>query len=171
MSRGTPAFRRSDIFFTTSRKCCAATRKLSAVALRLLQFSSSVVVDFWMSSATSPSVHDLESFFWVLFWICIHYSGPGEAIGPTEYESWNYESNEKLIASKIGEIADEEVFLKKAGENFTLHYRPLILWVNRLQREVFPNGGRWKKLEPELYSSMKKILYDALKDLEVFQIA
>jgi hypothetical protein len=21
-------------------------------------------------------MHDLESFFWVLFWICIHYSGP-----------------------------------------------------------------------------------------------
>ncbi|KAH8748471.1 hypothetical protein F5883DRAFT_473975 [Diaporthe sp. PMI_573] len=116
-------------------------------------------------------MHDLESFFWVLFWICIHYSGPGEAIGPTEYESWNYESDEKLVASKIGEIADEEVFLKKAGENFTLHYRPLIPWVNRLRREVFPNGGRWKKLEPELYSSMKKTLCDALKDLEVFQIA
>ncbi|RMJ01691.1 hypothetical protein CDV36_015615 [Fusarium kuroshium] len=23
-------------------------------------------------------MHDLESFFWVLFWICIHYNGPGE---------------------------------------------------------------------------------------------
>ena len=21
-------------------------------------------------------MHDLESFFWVLFWICIHYNGP-----------------------------------------------------------------------------------------------
>ena len=93
------------------------------------------------------------------------------SIDPTEYESWNYESDEKLVASKIGEIADEEVFLKKAGENFTLHYRPLIPWVNRLRREVFPTGGRWKKLEPELYSSMKKILCDALKDPEVFQIA
>ncbi|KAH8746941.1 serine/threonine-protein kinase Sgk2 [Diaporthe sp. PMI_573] len=116
-------------------------------------------------------MHDLESFFWVLFWICIHYNGPGKGIGPTEYDSWNYESDKKLVASKIGEIADKEVFLKKAGKNFTLHYRPLIPWVNRLRREVFLNGGRWKKLEPELYSSMKKILCDALKDLEVFQIA
>jgi len=23
-------------------------------------------------------MHDLESFFWVLFWICIHHNGPGE---------------------------------------------------------------------------------------------
>ncbi|RYP02126.1 hypothetical protein DL764_005961 [Monosporascus ibericus] len=33
--------------------------------------------------------------------------------------------------------------------------------------KVFPNGRRWKKLEPELYSSMKKILRDARKDPEV----
>ncbi|WVO16474.1 hypothetical protein L204_104151 [Cryptococcus depauperatus] len=25
-------------------------------------------------------MHDLESFFWVLFWICIHYDGPGKHI-------------------------------------------------------------------------------------------
>jgi len=31
-------------------------------------------------------MHDLESFFWVLFWICIHYDGPGlwEESGPVE---------------------------------------------------------------------------------------
>ncbi|KAK0737995.1 hypothetical protein B0T18DRAFT_296162, partial [Schizothecium vesticola] len=23
-------------------------------------------------------MHDLESFFWVLFWICIHRNGPGK---------------------------------------------------------------------------------------------
>ena len=25
-------------------------------------------------------MHGLESFFWVLFWICIHCGGPGEGI-------------------------------------------------------------------------------------------
>ena len=112
-------------------------------------------------------MHDLESFFWVLFWICIHYDGPGKDIGPTKYDNWNYKDDDELVASKIGEIADEEVFLKKAGENFTLHYRSLIPWVNRLRRKVFPNGGRWKTLEPELYSSMKEILCEARKDPNV----
>ncbi len=31
-------------------------------------------------------IHDLKSFFWVLFWICIYYDGPGlwEESGPVE---------------------------------------------------------------------------------------
>ncbi|RTE68179.1 hypothetical protein BHE90_017444, partial [Fusarium euwallaceae] len=45
-------------------------------------------------------MHDLESFFWVLFWICIHYDGQGKETGPTEFESWNYESDNKLVRSK-----------------------------------------------------------------------
>ncbi|XP_044716529.1 kinase [Hirsutella rhossiliensis] len=112
-------------------------------------------------------MHDLESFFWVLFWICIHYDAQGNGIGPTGLDDWNYENNDKLVAAKKGEIADEEDFLNKAHRNFTPYYRPLIPWVNRLRRRVFPGGGRWKRLEPELYSSMKEILREAQKDPEV----
>jgi hypothetical protein len=61
-------------------------------------------------------------------------------------------------------IADEEDLLKKADEHFTSYYRPMTAWVNRIRREVFPNNQRWKRLEPELYSSMKSILCDAQKD-------
>ncbi|KAK3362400.1 hypothetical protein B0T25DRAFT_594907 [Lasiosphaeria hispida] len=112
-------------------------------------------------------MHDLESFFWVLFWICIHYNEPGKDIGPTEFDSWNYENDDKLVSSKKGEIADEEDFLKKADKSFTSYYRPLIPWVNRLRRKVFPNGGRWKRPEPELYSWVTEILREARKDLNV----
>ncbi|KAF2624368.1 hypothetical protein BU25DRAFT_433594 [Macroventuria anomochaeta] len=45
-------------------------------------------------------MHDLESFFWVLFWICIHYDGPDKHIGPSEFECWNYENDQKLAGSK-----------------------------------------------------------------------
>jgi hypothetical protein len=74
-----------------------------------------------------------------------------------------------LAEKKKGVIADEEDFLKKAENNFTFHCQPLIPWVNRLRRKVFPNGGRWKRPEPELYSSMKKILCEARKDPEVLE--
>ena len=40
-------------------------------------------------------MHDLESF-WVLFWICIHSSGPGKAFSVTEFDSWNYEGDKGL---------------------------------------------------------------------------
>ncbi|KAH8654677.1 hypothetical protein BGZ61DRAFT_467601, partial [Ilyonectria robusta] len=112
-------------------------------------------------------MHDLESFFWVLFWICIHYNGPGKDIGPTDFESWNYESDNKLVGSKKGVISDEEDFLSSAEANFTPYYQPLIPWVNRLRRKIFPNGERWKKPEPGLYQSMKDILREAQKNVEV----
>ncbi|EGX87996.1 Protein kinase-like domain [Cordyceps militaris CM01] len=50
-------------------------------------------------------MHDLESFFWVLFWICIHYDGPGKDRGPSEFESWNYEKDDVLARSKLGTVA------------------------------------------------------------------
>ncbi|KAF6825529.1 serine threonine-protein kinase sgk2 [Colletotrichum plurivorum] len=106
-------------------------------------------------------MHDLESFFWVLFWICIHYN---EDVGPTEFDSWNYESDSKLVRSKKGEVTDEEDFLRNAGQNFSSYYQPLIPWINRLRKVVFPGSERWKRPEPGLYSSMKKILHDAQRD-------
>lgn len=109
-------------------------------------------------------MHDLESFFWVLFWICIHYDGPGKDIGSTEFESWNYEADNKLVRSKKGVIDDEEDFLQIVEEGFTAYYRPLIPWVNRLRRKVFPNGERWKRASLDLYHSMKEILREAQKD-------
>jgi len=72
-----------------------------------------------------------------------------------------------LVMLKKGEIANEEDFFKKVDKSFTFYYRSLIPWVNRLRRKVFPNGGRWKTLEPELYSSMKEILREARKDPKV----
>ncbi|KAM0286950.1 hypothetical protein ACHAQH_000634 [Verticillium albo-atrum] len=112
-------------------------------------------------------MHDLESFFWVFFWICIHYDTQGKDLGPTVFDYWNYECDDELAEKKKGIIADEEDFLSKADKSFTAHYRPLVPWVNRLRRKVFPNGGRWKRPEPELYSSMKAILREAQEDQAV----
>jgi serine/threonine protein kinase len=110
-------------------------------------------------------MHDLESFFWVLFWICIHYDGPDKDIGPTEFECWNYESDKKLAGSKKSVVDDERDFLKTARTNFTPYYQSLIPCVNRLRRKVFPNGERWRDPSPQLYLDMKKILRAAQSEL------
>ncbi|KAI9747278.1 MAG: hypothetical protein M1815_004371, partial [Lichina confinis] len=48
-------------------------------------------------------MHDLESFFWVLFWICIHYTGPGKEGEPKlKFEKWNYNSAEEVADLKKG---------------------------------------------------------------------
>ncbi|EER24607.1 hypothetical protein CPC735_059770 [Coccidioides posadasii C735 delta SOWgp] len=112
-------------------------------------------------------MHDLESFFWVLFWICVHYEGPGRARHVEDFEKWNYMNTRDLAGAKKGLISDESDFLTTMDEYFTPYYQPLSRWVNRLRRVVFPNGGRWKKTNSSLGSEMRKVLRDAQKDPEV----
>jgi hypothetical protein len=112
-------------------------------------------------------MHDLESFFWVLFWICIHYEGPSKERVVLRFEEWNYIDTDKLARMKKGEVNDEGDFLESAEENFTTYYQPLIPWVNRLRRVVFPGGARWKKPDQGLYLDMKEILQRAQKDPKV----
>ncbi|KMP10207.1 hypothetical protein CIRG_09888 [Coccidioides immitis RMSCC 2394] len=112
-------------------------------------------------------MHDLESFFWVLFWICIHYEPPGKGRKVKDFEKWNYMNTKELGGAKIGVIADEEVFLTIMDDYFTPYYQPLSCWVNRLRRIVFPNNGRWKRTDSKLGSEMRKILQAAQHDPNV----
>jgi len=112
-------------------------------------------------------MHDLESFFWVLFWICIHYNGPNEELVVPQFDKWNYVDMEELAKLKLGTVADEDIFRQRATEYFTPYYEPLIPWVNRLRRVVFPGGGKWKEEDMHLYSRMKEILQAAQKDPKV----
>jgi hypothetical protein len=113
-------------------------------------------------------MHDLESFFWILFWICIHYTEPnGEDRIIPKFESWNYKHTSKLAKIKKGTVDHEGDFLKMASEHFTAYYQPLIPWVNKLRRLVFPNGERWEKGDPKLYSRMREVLRKAREDPDV----
>ncbi|EEQ35502.1 conserved hypothetical protein [Microsporum canis CBS 113480] len=112
-------------------------------------------------------MHDLESFFWVLFWICIHYEGPTESKANDLFEKWNFMDTEELAKMKLGTVTKEAIFMKTAMSNFTPYYQSLVPHVNRLRREVFPADKPWEKEDRELYSRMKKILQDAQADPEV----
>lgn len=112
-------------------------------------------------------MHDLESFFWVLFWICIHYETPDKnSRVVSEFEKWNFVTVKELANLKKGIVADEGDFLEIAEESFTSHYEPLIPWVNKLRKVVFPNGGRWKKEDKALYTKMKDIFREAQINLD-----
>ncbi|KAL7794353.1 serine/threonine-protein kinase Sgk2 [Trichoderma ceciliae] len=102
-------------------------------------------------------MHDLESFFWVFFWICIHYNGPNEMTHRPVFDSWNYESDDRLVQLKSGTVGDEGIFLKIAEENFTPFYRPLIQIALQLRKQVFPKGERWKTRDLNLYSLMTQV--------------
>ncbi|KAK4207648.1 hypothetical protein QBC37DRAFT_476391 [Rhypophila decipiens] len=110
-------------------------------------------------------MHDLESFFWVLFWICIHSDGPGQGKVLTGYDKWNFADTWTLAMIKKGTIGDERDFIKEAQENFTLCYQPMVPWVIKLRKAVFPNSRRWKGEDSGLYTQMREILEEARKEL------
>ncbi|KAH7201228.1 hypothetical protein DER44DRAFT_748366 [Fusarium oxysporum] len=112
-------------------------------------------------------MHDLESFFWVLFWICIHYDGPDKDRAIPRFDKWNFMDTEELAISKTGVISNEGDFRRIINDNFTSYYQSLIPWINRLRKAVFPNGGRWERQDSELYTWMREILQEAKKDSRV----
>jgi hypothetical protein len=77
-------------------------------------------------------MHDYESFFWVLFGICIHYDGPDEKgkVVP-KFEKWNYGDMDDLAELKKGIVAHEGDFKRMLDDNFTSYYKPIGPWVNR----------------------------------------
>jgi hypothetical protein len=118
-----------------------------------------------LDEETHSFMHDLESFFWVLFWICIHYDGPAKDIGATEFEKWNYVNMEELAELKSGLVSRERHFLNRITKAFTPYYQPLIPCVNRLRRAVFPMDKPWENEDKTLYSQMKEILRVARTEL------
>lgn len=112
-------------------------------------------------------MHDLESFFWVLFWICIHYNGPCENRVVPEFDKWNFVAMEELAKLKLGTVAKEGIFIKTVTENFTPYYKPLIPWINRLRRAIFPMDRPWEKEDLSLYSQIRDVLRAAKLDQKV----
>ncbi|KAI1744015.1 hypothetical protein F4680DRAFT_408192 [Xylaria scruposa] len=111
---------------------------------------------------------DLESFFWVLLWICINYEARGEYIEPCMLAGYLDRNNIRdLFVFKKSLIDEEPYFLKKAQESFTPYYQPLIRWVNELRKVVFPNDRRWMEEDPLLYARMTAVLQEAQEDPEV----
>jgi hypothetical protein len=103
-------------------------------------------------------MHDLESFFWVLFWICVHWNRPGRSRSKTKYDSWNYKGTGELAEIKKGKVDEEDKFTQEVGKEFTAQCRPLIPCIQELREVVFPGGKRWLREDRQLYSCMKSIL-------------
>jgi len=103
-------------------------------------------------------MHDLESFFWVLFWICIHCGGPDGSRVVPQFDKWNYIDTKELARMKLGVVAMEAIFIETITDNFTPYYKPLIPLLNRLRKTVFPKGMPWEREDEKLYSRMREIL-------------
>jgi hypothetical protein len=110
-------------------------------------------------------IHNLESMFWVLFWICIHYDGLNQGRVVPQFDKWNYVDMEELTKLKLGTVAKEAIFMKTITDTFTSYFEPLIPWVNRLRKIVFPRDRPQEQEDERLYPRMKEILQEACEDL------
>ncbi|KAK7421733.1 hypothetical protein QQZ08_009821 [Neonectria magnoliae] len=110
-------------------------------------------------------MHDLESFFWVLFWISIHYNGPDKSRVVPRFEKWNYADTEELAGMKLGVVAKEAIFMKTITDNFTPYYEPFIPLLNGLRKIVFPRDKPWEWEDEKLYCRMSEILRKEWQDL------
>jgi hypothetical protein len=95
-------------------------------------------------------MHDLESFFCVLFWICIHRKGPGEGRVVAEFDKSDYAGTKELVKLNKGQVSDEQDFVSEAAKSFMQYYQPMVPWVNGLRKVVFPNGRRRERVDSGL---------------------
>ena len=84
-----------------------------------------------------------------------------------KYDEWNYADMIDLSERKKGVVLDERNFIEAANNNFTPYYNPMVPWVNRLRKVVFPNGRRRETEDSGLYAQMREILGEARKDPKV----
>jgi hypothetical protein len=116
-------------------------------------------------------MHDLESFFWVLFWICIHCKGPGEGRVVAEFDKSDDADTKELVKLNKGQVSDEENFVSEAGKSFMQYYQTMVPWVNRLRRVVFPNGSRRESVDSGLNMWMREFLRRSAKQSRIYTLA
>ncbi len=100
--------------------------------------------------------HDLESFFWVLFWICIHWNGPGKKRRESEFEHWNFSSTEKLARRKTGQVSKR--LFGMVTDEFTPYCKQSINCVRELRKVVLPGGIARLEGDRELYAQIRSVL-------------
>jgi hypothetical protein len=110
---------------------------------------------------------DQESIFWALFWICIHWNGPGKKARKSEFEEWNYLSTTRLARDKAGLVSTERDFDSTVERSFSDCCQIMIPCMRELRRVVFPGGSRWDREDRKLYSRMRAVLEKARDDPKV----
>ena len=104
-------------------------------------------------------MHDLESFFWVLFWICVHWNGPGKARSKVrQFEKWNYADTEELAKTKKGTVDEDDKFSNEVDRHFTAYCQPLVPCIQEMRKVVFPGGKRRASEDRKVYSQMIAVL-------------
>jgi hypothetical protein len=111
-------------------------------------------------------MHDLQSFFWVLFWIAINHHGPKTEPHCTDksLRDWQNMEPAQLARDKDG-LIDTDRFETTLNRAATQYCQPLIAPLLRLWEVIFPRGSKPRAGTEDrtLYSKVKGVLEGELK--------
>ncbi|KAI9809767.1 MAG: hypothetical protein M1825_000200 [Sarcosagium campestre] len=110
-------------------------------------------------------MHDLESFFWVLFWIGIHWNGKDKERIKSDYEKWNYLSMKELAEFKVAKVVDYGYFQKEVKDNLSPCCKPLLDCILEMREVIFPDGRQRTSEDERVYALMRTVLEKAKEDL------
>ncbi|RPA74187.1 hypothetical protein BJ508DRAFT_215593 [Ascobolus immersus RN42] len=133
-----------------------------------------VLAPEWGEENQHSEVHDYESFFWVLFWICVSYERPGiEKLGPNAHlcSNWSYISFHDLSNTKYGLIR-EDVFSRRTEEHVDDFYKPLIPCLKRMRKALF-HEGRFLKAKNDhagLYDELLHAIRESIALLRLEEV-
>jgi serine/threonine protein kinase len=110
-------------------------------------------------------MHDLESFFWVLLWICIHYPEGRNPVRVPDFEEWHYRAR-RVRAFKLEIINTESDLDSTMSTYFQPRYRPLYPLFRDLRNLLFPDGRQRDKEDEGLYAQMKSAFRNARMSID-----
>lgn len=137
---------------TSGAPAKTGTRAFMAVGLLLGEFHT--------------CIHDLESFFWVFIWICVHYTSPEKAVVVPAFEQWNYIDDAPLALIKKGIISDRSDFSTQIKKDFQVSYNSLHGCATHWRDIMFPGGNRLKTEETNAEVLHKKLLEMLREEVE-----
>ena len=112
-------------------------------------------------------MHDLESFFWVFFWICVHYEGPDQdgkmRERTADFETWNYLIPKALATTKSGVVS--QTMFPSVDDDVTKYCTPLLPCLKELHGVVFPGHTTWQREDDNLYAEMIQVFRNAKRDI------
>jgi serine/threonine protein kinase len=107
-------------------------------------------------------LHDLESFFWVLFWMAVHHNGPGQQLSQHDtYTRWATEPASKVAMIKAGLVSDDAIYANDLKRDCTAYCEPLIPVLHKLRLAMFSGSQLTTSDGAILYERMSRIVCDA----------
>ena len=112
-------------------------------------------------------MHDLESFFWVFYWICMHYEGLNKhgKMGErrTEFGKWNWQDPEDLASMKSGRISLN--LFPLVDKKVTDYCTPLLPCLKELHEVLFPGYKTRQDQDRSLYAKMIQVFENAKSEI------